>query len=61
MHEIDKKYSDNIKIPDVENGITNKNANMFVFPQSQYALLGKKRCCFYVLCSDYLLYGCCRI
>lgn len=42
MHEIDKKYSDNIKIPDVENGITNKNANMFVFPQSQYALLGKK-------------------
>ncbi len=42
MHLIDKKYSDSIKIPDVENGITKKNVHMFVFPQSQYALLSKK-------------------
>ena len=54
MSQLDARYIDCIEIPDIQNGITEKNAELFDFPDSAYQLLGKKG--MRILCVEVVLF-----
>lgn len=54
MRTIDKEYTDCIKVPDLENGLTKKNAEYFDFPDSQFQLLGKHS--MLLICCEVILF-----
>lgn len=54
MRKIDQEYIDCIAIPDIGNGITEKNKAFFDFPDSAYQLLGKRG--MRLVCAEVVLF-----
>lgn len=54
MRKIDQEYIDCIAIPDIGNGITEKNKIFFDFPDSAYQLLGKRG--MRLVCAEVVLF-----